>query len=74
MPHALARHNPGDRPSHNVRTAPTPSTEEPVVGPGMTQASQVDPESQSFIGQMTGPQGDLPGGQLPEANQEVTRS
>ena len=31
----MARHNPGDRPTHNVRTAPTPTTEEPPVGPGM---------------------------------------
>ena len=31
VPHALARHNPGDHPSQNVRTAPTPSGDEPVT-------------------------------------------
>ena len=64
MPHALARHNPGDRPTHNVRTAPTPTTEEPPVGHGVPQVSQVGQDSKVQHGQ-------IPGGQLYAANQEV---
>ena len=30
IPHAMARHNPGDFPSQNVRTAPTPSGDDPM--------------------------------------------
>ena len=71
MPHALARHNPGDRPSQNVRTAPTPSTEEPPMGPELAHGSQIAPESQSFINQTTEPQGHLPAGQLHSTSQEV---
>jgi hypothetical protein len=35
VPHAMARHNPGDYPSANVRTAPTPSEPNtPIAEPG----------------------------------------
>ena len=51
VPHALARHNPGDRPTHNVRTAPTPTAEDPSFVQGISQASQAVPDSQSFTGQ-----------------------
>lgn len=34
VPHAMARHNPGDYPSQNVRTAPTPSGPEDLMSPG----------------------------------------
>lgn len=35
IPHAMARHNPGDYPSANVRTAPTPSEPNtPIAEPG----------------------------------------
>ena len=71
VPHALARHNPGDRPTHTVRTAPTPTTEEPPVGHGVPQVSQVGQDSQSFIGQSKVQHGQIPGGQLYAANQEV---
>ena len=47
----MARHNPGDRPTHNVRTAPTPTTEDPSFVSGMSQSSQVGQDSQSFTGQ-----------------------
>jgi len=37
VPHAMARHNPGDYPSANVRTAPTPSEPNtPIAEPGFT--------------------------------------
>ena len=37
IPHAMARHNPGDYPSANVRTAPTPSEPNtPIAEPGCT--------------------------------------
>jgi len=51
VPHALARHNPGDRPTHNVRTAPTPTAEDPSFVQGISQSSQAVPDSQSFTGQ-----------------------
>ena len=36
IPHAMARHNPGDYPSANVRTAPTPSEPNtPIAEPGV---------------------------------------
>lgn len=69
VPHALARHNPGDRPTHNVRTAPTPTTEEPSYIPGVSQSSQSGHESQSLPGQSPADQGQIPGGQL-HRNQE----
>lgn len=60
VPHALARHNPGDRPTHNVRTAPTPTTEEPSF---IAQSSQVDQDPQSFTGQSGQNPAQVPGGQ-----------
>ena len=37
VPHAMARHNPGEFPSANVRTAPTPSEPNtPIAEPGFT--------------------------------------
>jgi len=33
VPHAMARHNPGDYPSQNVRTAPTPSGPDDLLSP-----------------------------------------
>jgi vacuolar protein sorting-associated protein 26 len=37
IPHAMARHNPGEYPSANVRTAPTPSEPNtPIAEPGFT--------------------------------------
>ena len=65
----MARHNPGDRPTHNVRTAPTPTTEEPSYIPGVSQSSQSGHESQSLPGQSPADQGQIPGGQL-HRNQE----
>jgi len=64
VPHALARHNPGDRPTHNVRTAPTPTTEEPSYVPGISQSSQIGHDSQSLTGQSPEDQVQIPGGQL----------
>lgn len=61
VPHALARHNPGDRPTHNVRTAPTPTTEDPSFVPGMSQSSQVGQDTQSFTGQSDQDQVQTPG-------------
>ena len=72
VPHALARHNPGDRPTHNVRTAPTPTTEDPSFVPGISQSSQVGQDSQSFSGQSTQNQVQMPGGNL-YRNQEVIK-
>ena len=33
VPHAMARHNPGDYPSQNVGTAPTPSGPDDLLSP-----------------------------------------
>ena len=46
VPHAMARHNPGEFPSANVRTAPTPSEPNtPIAEPGFT-VSNTFPQQQ----------------------------
>ena len=67
----MARHNPGDRPTHNVRTAPTPTTEDPSFVPGMSQSTQVDQDTQSFTGQSGQNQVQTPGNLY--RNQEVSK-
>lgn len=63
VPHALARHNPGDRPTHNVRTAPTPTAEDPSFVQGISQSSQVVPDPQSCTGHQASNQVQTPAGQ-----------
>lgn len=41
MPHAMARHNPGDMPSAHARTAPTPSEPNTPVMSGVAVAAPV---------------------------------
>jgi len=63
VPHALARHNPGDRPTHNVRTAPTPTAEDPSFVQGISQSSQVVPDPQSCTEHQASNQVQTPAGQ-----------
>lgn len=59
IPHAMARHNPGDYPSANVRTAPTPSEPNtPIAEPG-----------NNYVPGMPSPQPPLP--ESPEEPEDV---
>ena len=42
VPHAMARHNPGDYPSQNVRTAPTPSGPDDLLSPQGKSMRKID--------------------------------
>lgn len=63
VPHAMARHNPGEFPSQNIRTAPTPSGPEDLMSPGSGNFRPGEPDG------MTG----MPGpstARLPTATEE----
>merc|ERR1712166_1013746 len=71
VPHAMARHNPGEFPSANVRTAPTPSEPNtPIAEPGFT-VSNTFPQQQPH--QHPSPLPEEEGEEPPMPEAEVTQ-
>jgi len=68
VPHAMARHNPGDYPSQNVRTAPTPSGPEDLMSPASAVAGGGDFRQADGVTGMPGPMSQPP--RLPTATEE----
>jgi len=55
VPHAMARHNPGEFPSQNIRTAPTPSGPDDLMSPGSGNFRAGGPGDGQVVTGMPGP-------------------
>lgn len=70
VPHAMARHNPGEFPSQNVRTAPTPSGPDDLMSP-TPGAFRTEHDPPDTVTGMPGPSSRLPTAVEEESREEL---